>query len=93
MTRPMCKLCGVEYPQPVTLDEVPEIEDDEGSGESYYYINGGHDGFFVGEATDVSRDATRDCVNAGMCHWNEEDAEKHMEALRAVIAHATSRAA
>lgn len=93
MTRPMCKLCGVEYPQPLTLDEVPETDDDEGSGESYYYISGGHDGLFVDQASDVSRDATRDSVKAGMCHWSEEAADKQMEALRAVIAHATSRAA
>lgn len=93
MTRPMCKLCGVEYPQPVTLDEVPIVSSNVGSGREYFYVSTYHGEWSVSSAHDSSRSSTRSCVEGGVTHWSEEDAEKHMAALRAVIAHATSRAA
>lgn len=87
MARPMCKLMGVKYPQPLTLDEVPKTEGDRGDGKTYYYVTLGSDGFYASTANDSSRKSMRGCVENGMTHYDIAAARAQIEALKAMMRH------
>lgn len=87
MARPMCKLMGVKYPQPLTLDEVPKTEGNRGDRKSYYYVMLESDGFCVSSASDNFRDSMRTCVENGMTHYDAAAAEQQIQAIKAMLRH------
>lgn len=93
IARKTCKLFGIEFEAPITLDEVPKSTGDRGNGKAYYVVTHSVDGFRVHGCGDHGRNATRLHVATGMAHWNEKSADKHIEALKAFNRHAITHAA
>lgn len=93
MARRTCKLFGIEFESPITLDEVPKRPGDRGDQRSYFIITHDANGFRTFACEDYGRSATRSHVAAGMAHWTEKAALKHIEALKAFNQHAIDHAA
>lgn len=88
MTRPMCRLCGMEFPLPIQLDEVPMQRT--GSDQRYHVadthaVSASSTRDAVSNWTDRNRGMTREHAATNRMHWSTEAAEQQYTAIQNAV--------
>lgn len=85
--RKQCKLMGHTFACPITPEEVAGDHGEGTYGRHYYVIVATARGYVkIVEQGDCYRPDTRRCVANGLCHWDREQARRHLRALRYIMA-------
>lgn len=90
IARKQCKLMGHTFAQPITPEEVAGDQVErlaDGRYRTIHMIMCGQSGNVkIIEFADHHRPYTRRAVATGLCHWDREQARRHLRALRYIMA-------
>lgn len=86
--RKQCKLMGHVFAQPITPEEVAgDFTLAAPYGRHFFMITVSTGGIVsIRNCQDTWRENTRRCVANGLCHWDREQARRHLRALRYIMA-------
>lgn len=88
IARKQCKLMGHTFAQPITPEEVAGDQVERLADGRYFYmvVVTGRGYVKIAEQRDLYRPDTQRCVATGLCHWDREQARRHLRALRYIMA-------